>query len=160
MAELADLEARIRRLEEECRQTRDMEAIRRVKYKYWRCLDKKTVDDLADCFTEDAVADYGPKIKLQGRQAVVDFLKRAMDRFVGGVHHGHNPEIELTSNTTAIGTWALYNYMIEKQTNLRIRIGGFYYDEYVKERGQWRIKSTTEVDVFREFWDKEGVRLA
>jgi len=51
MADLAELEARIRRLE-------DIEAIRRLKYKYFRCLDSKLWDEFAECFTEDATTSY------------------------------------------------------------------------------------------------------
>ncbi len=39
-----------------------MEGIRNVKHKYWRCLDLKLFDEPAECFAEDAVADYGPDI--------------------------------------------------------------------------------------------------
>ena len=155
MAELADLEARIRQLEKEYRQTRDMEAIKRVKYRYWRCLDKKTLDEIADCFTEDAVADYGPKIKLQGRKAIVDFLKDSMPRFVG-VHHGHNPEIEVTSGMTAKGIWALYYNIIDVQANTVLRGWGFYEDEYAKEDGEWKIKSSKLIRTFAESWERQG----
>jgi len=155
VAELAEVEARIRVLEEEFRKLRDVEAIKKVKYRYWRYLDTKSLDELVDCFTEDAVADYGPDIKLPNRNAIVAFLKGAMPRFTG-VHHGHNPQIELTSDTTAKGTWALYNYMIDNEANRGLRIGGFYYDEYVKEKGEWKISSTTEIDVFRDIWDRDS----
>jgi bile-acid 7alpha-dehydratase len=153
MAEIVDLEARIKLLEKESRQRQDVEAIKSLKYKYWRCLDQKLMDELEECFAEDAAADYGPKIKLSGRSAVMRFLRESMSHLTG-VHHGHNPEIELTSDTTAKATWALYNYMTDRETNKGIRIGGFYYDEYVKEKDEWRISSTTEVNVFREIFDR------
>jgi bile-acid 7alpha-dehydratase len=153
MDELADIEARVSLLEHECREMRDVEAIKRLKYKYWRCLDEKLFDELADCFAEEAVADYGPRLKFQTKDAIVEFLAGAMVRFTC-VHHGHNPEIEITSDTTARGTWALYNYMIDNEANKGLRIGGFYHDEYVKRSGEWRIRSTTEVNILREVWDR------
>ena len=36
----------------------EIEAIKQLKYKYVRCVDCKMWDDLAECFTEDAVTNY------------------------------------------------------------------------------------------------------
>ena len=36
-----------------------LEAIRRVKYRYLRCVDLKLWDEMAEVFTPDATADYG-----------------------------------------------------------------------------------------------------
>jgi bile-acid 7alpha-dehydratase len=152
MANTADLETRVKLLEKDNREQRDIDAIKRVKYKYWRCLDEKLLDELGECFTKDASADYGPKWRFQTRSAILAFLKESMERFIS-VHHGHNPEIEMTSDKTAKGTWALYNYMIDKQTNKRLRIGGYYHDEYKKENRKWKISHTQEVNLFREIWD-------
>ena len=38
---------------------REIEAIKRLKYKYMRCLDQKGWAELAECFTEDATTSYG-----------------------------------------------------------------------------------------------------
>ena len=46
MTELRDLEARIRALE-------DIEAIKRLKHKYFRCIDKGLWDEIGNCFAED-----------------------------------------------------------------------------------------------------------
>ena len=64
MAELADLETQIRVLG-------DIEAIKKLKAKYWRCIDKKLWDELEDCFVEDAVADYRKNLNFQGRKVRV-----------------------------------------------------------------------------------------
>ena len=130
------LEARITALE-------DVEAIKKLKAKYWRCVDKKLWDEIADCFTRDAVADYGANMeRLKGRKAIVKFLKDSLGRdSVITAHRGHNPEIDIKSDRAAAGTWALSDFII-MEPNTRRRGWGFYEDEYVKERGQWRKKST------------------
>jgi hypothetical protein len=51
MADLAELEARIKRLE-------DIEAIKRLRHKYFRCLDGKLWDQMEDCFAEDVKTSY------------------------------------------------------------------------------------------------------
>ena len=75
------------------------------------------------------------------------------------VHQGHNPEIELTSDTTATGWWELDNFMVTAETNVGLWIGAFYDDEYIKEKGEWKIKWTKVNFIFmsdiEKGWAKE-----
>lgn len=145
MNNLEEIEARVRRLE-------DLEAIKKLKAKYWRCIDRKLWDELAECFTEDAVADYGPDIKLKGREAIVDFLKGSLGAAkVVTSHVGQRPEIELTSDSTATGTWWLNDFIV-MQPNVKRRGYAFYEDEYVKSDGKWKKKSTKLTNLLEE-WD-------
>ena len=146
MAKLADLETQIRVLG-------DIEAIKKLKAKYWRCIDKKLWDELEDCFVEDAVADYGKNLNFQGRKAIIQFLKDNLGSdSVITVHQGHNPEIEITSDTTASGIWALHDYLVF-QPNITINGWGHYEDEYVKQNGEWKKKSIKETRL-REEWTR------
>ena len=91
----------------------DMEAIKRVKREYWWCVDEKRMDDLVNCFTEDAVADYAIDTLLEGRDAIIRFLKDtvASEEFDSiPIHQGFDPVIEITSETTATARWRLYNF--------------------------------------------------
>ena len=145
MNPLGEIEARVRRLE-------DIEAIKKLKAKYWRCVDRKLWDEMNQVFTEEATADYGPKSKLKGRQAIVQFLKSSLgaDSVITS-HVGQRPEIELTSESTATGMWWLNDYIV-MQPNTRRRGYAFYEDEYVKEDSQWKMKSTKLVTLLEE-WD-------
>src|SRR5690348_5712471 len=122
----------------------EIEAIKRVKYRYARCLDQKLWDDIGDCFTADAQAAYsGGAYSLDSRDAIVDCRRRAMGaETFHSSHRMHHPEIDLTSPTSATGVWALEDTVIETQWQITIRGAAFYTDEYVKEDGQWRIKRT------------------
>jgi len=145
MAEHGGLEARIQALE-------DIEAIKKLKAKYWRCLDRKLWDELADCFIFDAKADYGAKMKFDGREAIICFLRDSLGgENVTTTHGGHNPEIEIISGSTARATWALNDYIVIRP-NTKRRGWGFYEDEYVKEGGAWKIKMTREFNLLEE-WD-------
>jgi hypothetical protein len=151
MANPTDLEARIRALE-------DLEAIKRLKYRYWRCLDLKRWDELAGCFTDDATVDYGGgTYRFQGVDAIMRFLRESLGAHTGalGSHHGHHPEIELTGETTARGTWALDNYLFNAAQKRSVRIAAFYHDEYVKLGGTWRIQHTGYTYVFHEEWSRD-----
>jgi SnoaL-like domain len=146
-----DLATRIGKLE-------DLEAIKRLKYRYWRCLDMKLWDELAGCLTDDATADYGEgRYRFAGAEAILRFLREALGEESGSltVHHGHHPEIDLTSATTARGAWALYNYLFNVAHKRCVRIGAYYDDRYVKLAGAWKIAHTGYTYVFREEWSRE-----
>src|SRR5215475_14928761 len=109
--------------------------IERLKYRYMRCLDQKLWDEMAECFTADAVAAYsGGKYTFEGRAAILEFFRQAMGStsFLSS-HRMHHPEIDLTSATTATGIWALEDTVIETQWQITIRGAAFYTDEYVKQ---------------------------
>jgi len=118
-----------------------IEAIKELKVRYWYCVDNKLWQELADCFAEDAVADY-PNGKRQGRGAVAEFLQRTLGR--GPViHKGQNPEIVVTGDTLARGTWEAIVSMTDARTGSEVEIQTFYEDEYCKEQGKWKIRSTS-----------------
>jgi len=66
--------------------------------------------------------------------------------FVGDVvtvHHGHMPEIEITSPTTARGIWAMEDMLRwPAGAPMREMHGyGHYHETYEKVDGRWRIKT-------------------
>jgi len=130
----------------------EIEAIKRLKYVYLRCLDEKRWAEMAECFTADATAAYGDgQYSFAGRDAIMQFLRDAL----GGTnmitsHRVQQPEIDLTSATTATGTWALDDTVIETSSNTVIRGAAFYHDEYVKLGDQWKIKATGYRRLFEE----------
>jgi len=130
MTDVNDLERRIKVIEE-------TEAIKRLKYRYWRYLDLKQWDDLATLFVADASVSYGAG-------AVT-------------IHQGHQPEIDLTSAATATGTWALYNYMYNEKQNRGIRIGAYYYDDYVKVGSEWKFQRIGYAPIFHEEWKRDDL---
>ncbi len=128
-----------------------IEAIKRLKYRYMRCLDQKRWAELASCFTEDAKSSYSDgKYAFDGRDAIMAFLETAMPVTMLTSHRAHHPEIELTGPTTATGVWALDDVVIETTGGFTIRGSGFYRDEYVKIDGEWRIRHTGYQRIYEE----------
>jgi hypothetical protein len=61
------------------------------------------------------------------------------------VHHGHMPEIEITSDDTATGIWAMEDKLRWPEGS---PIGwmhgyGHYHETYERVDGAWRIKTLT-----------------
>ena len=149
MGKIEELEARLAALE-------DVEAIKRVKYAYWRCLDTRRWDELAGCFTADATVEYGGgQYRFRGVEEIIGFLRRSLGESGHvGCHHGHQPEITLEDAATARGTWALDNYMFNVAQNRCVRIAAFYHDRYLKQDGAWRIAHTGYTTIFHEEWQR------
>ena len=131
-------------------QLEDIEAIRQLKYRYLRGVDLKDWALLESTFTKDAVSAYdGGANSYEGRDAIIDWLRKALDNTVMTLHQVHNPEIELTSETTATGVWYLEDRVINRgeaalEMPARSILTGaaFYADEYRKEGGEWKISRT------------------
>jgi hypothetical protein len=121
----------------------EIERIKQLKARYFRLLDTKQWDEWADVFSEDCQVRYGEADDDQwivGRDRIVKVLKRTIGDGLT-VHHGHMPEIELASPTTATGIWAMVDY-VETQGERPIRLKGYghYHESYVKDAdGHWRI---------------------
>ena len=137
----------------------EIELIKRLKYKYARCLDQKLWDEMAECFTADAHAAYsGGGYSFDGRDAIIDFLTRSMgaETFLSS-HKMHHPEIDLTGPDSATGVWALDDTVIDTQWNITIRGASFYDDAYVKRDGRWLIKRTSYRRVYEELQPRGNV---
>jgi SnoaL-like domain len=130
----------------------ELEAIRQLKYAYFRTLDLKQFDELGRLLTEDATAGYEDgKTVLEGRAAIVAWLASVLsDPGMVTEHHGHHPEITLTSDTEAQGTWYLQDRVIIPAADLEIGGTAFYEDRYRRTPAGWRIAHTGYTRVFEE----------
>jgi hypothetical protein len=98
---------------------------------------------MRDVFTDDVVIDTtasGGGV-VTGADAFLEFLRHALADTVT-VHHGHMPEIRLTSPTTATGVWALHDVILWPDGN-RLQGYGHYHETYELAGGEWRIKTST-----------------
>jgi uncharacterized protein (TIGR02246 family) len=120
----------------------DIEAIRQLKARYFRTMDTKDWAAMREVFTDDVVIDTSEAggDLVTGADAFMAFLQGALAGAVT-VHQGHMPEIELTSATTASGTWAL-NDIVIWPNGMRLDGYGHYHETYEKGADGWRIKSS------------------
>jgi hypothetical protein len=130
-----------------------VEDVKLLKARYFRCLDTKDWDGFAALFTPDAVMDVSADVGdaggsdsgvIRGNEMIAGFV-REMVGDVLTVHHGHTPEIEITSSTTARGIWAMEDELRWPDgAPLRSMHGyGHYHETYEKVGGAWLIRSTT-----------------
>jgi hypothetical protein len=130
----------------------ELEAIRRLKYAYFRTLDLKQFEELGTLLTEDATSSYEDgRTVLEGRSAIVSWLSSVLgDTGIVTEHHGHHPEITFTSDATADGTWYLQDRVIVPGADIEIAGTAFYSDRYRLTGEGWRIAHTGYTRVFEE----------
>ena len=126
-----------------------IEEIKQLKARYFRCLDTKDWDRFAEVFTSDAQMDMSGEVKggdgvTTGSHDIAAFVRRMVGE-VTTVHHGHTPEIDVTSPATATGVWAMEDKLRWPAGGPLAAMHGYghYHDVYEKSEGRWRIKSTT-----------------
>ncbi|MGO4689712.1 nuclear transport factor 2 family protein [Glaciibacter sp. 2TAF33] len=138
--------------------TDEIEAIKQLKARYFRALDTKDWDAFREVFTSDpqigpienGFPDYllalrPPEVRdqLTSGSGFDAFIERNR-RFIGPLittHHGHQPEIELTSEDEATGIWAMEDVLVWKKEGYRLRGTGHYWETYRKVDDGWKIAS-------------------
>ncbi|WP_067177787.1 nuclear transport factor 2 family protein [Microtetraspora niveoalba] len=124
-----------------------LEEIRQVKYRYLRCLDLKLWDDFADVFTEDAVAEYDTPLlrdplRLEGRDAIVGYMRANLGPGMITAHLAGHPEIEVDGDR-ATGSWCLQDTVVATEYRLLIYGSAYYTDVYRRcPDGRWRVSRT------------------
>ena len=131
-----------------------LEEIRRVKYRYLRCVDQKRWEELAGTFIAGATASYGTpalggeEISLTGRGDIVAFLRKRLGPDIITVHFAGQPEITIDGDAAA-GTWCFQDTVIATRYRVVIQGAAFYEDRYAREAdGRWRIAHTGYVRTY------------
>ncbi len=127
-----------------------IEEIKVLKARYFRFVDTKDWTGLEGIFTPDVIADFSESVPERNEA----LLTKGAANFVAGlapllqhavtVHHGHMPEIEITSDTTAKAIWPMEDWlwMPEGAPFKTLHGLGHYHETYVRLAGQWRINTT------------------
>jgi len=144
MAHPASESAELAALRREVQRLSDIEACRRLRITYFRCLDTANLADLREILTEDfschcAGGDYVYTAKNRA-----EFLAVTEDSFHTEIvtqHNGHGSEIELLSDTRATAL-VYFNDLVYHFRSREFLMGtGLYKDRYRKEPdGRWRIE--------------------
>ena len=123
----------------------DIEAIKQLKARYFRFVDVEDYASLRGLFLDDAEFVVEGQPISGGDELVRRIREHHTNAEVRTVHHGHMPEIEITSETTAHGIWAMFDYVdrIWKDDGRREAFQGYghYEETYRKLDGAWKIAS-------------------
>jgi hypothetical protein len=129
----------------------ELEAIKRLKYRYMRAIDTKDWDGIRATLTPDCISAYDRgKFAFEGADAIVDFLETTLGHpGIVSMHQIHHPEIDFVSESRAKGRWYLVDYVVNYGTGhpvmpdkIELHGAAFYEDEYTKLGDEWRISRT------------------
>jgi len=120
-----------------------LEAIKRLKYAYVRCLDQKLWEQMRELFVPDATAAYSSgKYHYEGRDEIIGFMQRNMDRPAFHTSHRmHHPEIDVDGDS-ATAIWAMEDVNVDTEWDFYLTGAGFYEDRYRRVDGRWLIEHT------------------
>jgi|GWRWMinimDraft_5_1066013.scaffolds.fasta_scaffold09879_2 SnoaL-like domain len=125
------------------RQLSDLEEIRQLKHRYFRCIDTGNETELATVFTDDVTIDLrggGYRLQVKGRENMVAFIASTFNSDIIAQHHGHSPEIRFTGADTARGTWYLEDRFINPARNEDTIGTALYHDQYVRTPDGWKVQ--------------------
>lgn len=128
-----------------------IESIKQTKARYFRGIDTKDWQLFAGAFAPDAQLDVrqesrNPDYLFNGRDAIAGFVSKSLEGMIT-VHHGHMPEIEFTSDTTANVIWAMEDLLWKKDETVQkpfnhLNGWGHYIETYRKVDNNWLIQTT------------------
>ena len=122
-------------------QLQAVEDIKRLKARYCRLVDLNRRDELRKLFTDDIVYEFQGWKKGRGADTFAGAAEDFADRH--SVHRVFMPDIEILSETTARGVWAMTDIIEYPAASGKtgLRGYGYYHEEYRKVDGAWRISS-------------------
>jgi len=129
-----DLASRVQRLE-------DIEAIRRLKARYFNACDRQDPETASGCFADGEVFIDMGHIGVYKRREEFAALYRAAGchEYILDAHHGANAEIDIVGPDRARATWALGYRNINTKERTVTFLSVLYHDEYARIAGEWRI---------------------
>lgn len=128
-----------------------IESIKQTKARYFRFLDTKNWIGFASVFAADAQMDMREETRdennvINGNQSIADYASKSVADIIT-VHHGHMPEIEFVSGTSANVIWAMEDKLWKpegssSQLPFNFMHGyGHYRETYRRIGEQWLIQS-------------------
>jgi SnoaL-like domain len=109
----------------------EIEQIKQLKARYFRFVDTRDWDAVTALFAPDCTMR---STVFEGVERPADFFARVAAMITPGVsvHHGHMPEITLTSPTTATGIWAMFDHVETEDRSVGYVGYGHYYETYAR----------------------------
>lgn len=139
----------------------EMEALKRLKARYFYYMDTKQWDEWLALWASDATLEWDAAVSTRGRsghtsatvQGVAELRSLVVEKLLDPattVHQGHTPILEILSDTEACGIWAMEDIVVSANadtTGLSVFGLGFnamwghghYHETYRKIDGEWKF---------------------
>jgi hypothetical protein len=149
-----------------------IEEIKQVKSRYFRFGDTKELVSMRELFAPDCVVDLsgsttdpatGADIFPAVGSQILRGVDAVMEAYGAGegirtVHHGYNPEIEITGDTSATAIFSMTDRLFFSDAYPVAGMVGYghYHETYEKIGGKWLIKTIRLTRLRVEVIDRDG----
>jgi hypothetical protein len=143
--QLEATQAALMELKKRVRATEDIQEIHQLQRRYVNALVCMEWDTCADCFAEKGRIDVYLHDPVEGKETIRKWFKEELSLTHAGKEGDIlvQPEITLAGDK-AKGKWLLYMmYAYPRTGQALFWVQGFYENEYVREKGKWRISLMT-----------------
>jgi SnoaL-like domain len=162
----ADLETRVRELENMVQELRDREAIRDLRYRYHEYVNEGKFADIPALFTADGELDFAHLGKATGHEGIAKFFgalnrppaesKNGSPRITWVKQFIHNHTIKLNGDR---GEGFSYLEAKPIYNGEAFLVAARYDDEYLRQNGEWKFSKMSLVPYFmvplKEGWAQE-----
>jgi bile-acid 7alpha-dehydratase len=138
-------EEELQQLKHDVQVLKDIEAVKRVKYAYFRCIDTANMAELKELLHPKIHAKLVGgtySIEFNTREEYLEMVANSFHAEFVGMHHGHHPEIDILSDTEAKGTFYLQDIAIDMRRHDTTNGSSIYHDKFLKTDGKWQIVDT------------------
>lgn len=118
-------------------------AIRSLKARYWRAIDRHDLATVRECLLPNALIDMEGVGAMQAEEFIAFVQENGCNENLLNLHTGQNPLIKLESTDRAVGEWDALFTSINMATRETILMSGNYQDRYQKQDNEWRIAAMT-----------------
>lgn len=123
----------------------EIELIKQLKHRYWRFLDSGAIDELRECFIENASYSFiggSYQMEFTGREQFLEIMRNVNSGDFISSHVGCHPEISVLSSQSAAGVWNMLDQSWDFRRMVLTRGQATCRDRYAKVNGDWKIAHT------------------
>jgi hypothetical protein len=144
-------DSELQQLKRDVQILKDIEAVKRVKYAYFRCIDTANLTELRELLHPKIHAKLVGgtySIEFNTRDEYIEMIANSFNAEFVGMHHGHHPEVDIISETEAKATFYLQDIAIDFRRKVTTTGSSIYTDKFLKTDGKWQIADTNYYRVY------------
>ena len=129
-------DAELAQLQRDVQILKDIEAVKKVKHAFLRCIDTANLAELTELLHPKVHAKLVGgtyAIEFNDRADYIEMVANSFNAEFVGMHHGHHPEIEILSETEATGTWYLQDIAMDFRRKVTTTGSSIYHDQKLHE---------------------------
>ena len=117
----------------------DRQAVQDVLIRYATSCDARDMAAYGSCFAEDAVISGFGSETVNGRQAWVDYVDKALKAFTATQHFVGNQVVQLKGDAATMRTYVQATHFLAERPGTTLTLFAIYHDELVRNNGNWEI---------------------